>query len=181
MAINNSDIVKTLLNWEYSMEKIPEPRTHHYVYAHQVLRDLILQENEQILPIFASPSADEFLFRLWDEVAKSIPEHETVTRDGLCCIPLQMIKNDLAISVICMPEAIYPPEAIYVVILFKISTEQCRYITLEKSLIHVMICEWTSEGVHRNLGLGVKDTHHETLSLNNFLELVVTELPVEEW
>lgn len=155
-----------------------EPRQHHYSFVYGVLPSLIFQQKEVFLPILASDDADELLKDIWHKVGAEFPKDQVMEPDGLKCSPFRLVADDLAASVISFPTPERPLEAIHALVLFCVSREQCRYITLEKSRRFLMISEQTANGTRKNLGeIGIKIAERGSLSADEFLSLVIDNLP----
>ena len=126
--------------------QVPDPRPHHYAFAHQFLPDLFLKNQRSILPVFASSEADEVMIKLWNKVGEQLPTSDVLDAKGLHCVPLCLVDTDIAAGLIIFPLTERPLEAIYAAVLFCVSKEQCRYVLLERSRKFLMICEHTADG-----------------------------------
>ena len=70
--------------------------------------------------------------------------------------------DDRMIVVIDMPEPEEPPDCKRVFICFHLNSEKVGYYTVEKSLWSNMLCTWTRDGSHGNLG-NAPETKEEQL------------------
>lgn len=147
-----------------------DPRFVHYHLAHALLRDAALGSPLKFLVSFASPElAERFLRRAVEVIA----EHRTPGESD-SEFPIDEIRiHPLGVAgfpcvVIEMPEPRAVTETFFVaaVVLADLSgplpdpaAVQARYFTLEKGIrlggpSRTVLCEWTSDGTHRNYGDG---------------------------
>ena len=149
---------------------------HHYTFAHMVLSKLVLDRPEFAYEILNTPSAEDYLKSAWEKIDGLIQLEEILPYEGLS---LSKHKNgtNTPIFLVKMPEALRMGEAHFVAILFqteqsglfkkKIRIMDSKYYTLEfHNEQQSMLCQWSKEGDHMNLGdFGTPDQQR-------FLELV---------
>jgi hypothetical protein len=142
-----------------------DPREHHYVFAHDAVREICQEDPVRFFDLIASPERDEFLAWLWTTVEERV-ERPVVDIDlHQLAVITTRLKHRPAI-VIRMPAAIAPTEAHLVGMVLGESPEgaaagsgvSLRYFTLERGdsvdgTSRTVLCEWV-EGTHRNYGEG---------------------------
>lgn len=152
------------------------PRPHHYAFAHKLLCEMVFDRPDFAYRVLSSTGADEFLNGAWKKIDDLIQLDEILPSEGLS-LSTHKNGNNTTIFLIKMPEALKMGEAHFVAISFQ--TEQSglfkkkiriidpKYYTLEfHKEQQSMLCQWSKEGDHMNLGdFGTPDQQR-------FLELV---------
>ncbi len=149
-------------------------RQHHYLYAHKVIADLSLKRNKTFLSMLTNPDSDGFLVNLWNQTAKRVPEAEVIPSDGLKSSPLVKVNDNYLLAIIRFPSAERPTEAIFSGIILHRHSGKVRYIVLEKSFRGVILCEWTADGLHKQLPQDLSIRARNDLSLREFAALLIT-------
>lgn len=132
-------------------------RGKHYVFVHQVLRDLFFDMPEQIITIMKSNGADAALLDLWHRVGAEVVESGLTSPDGLHC-EMRTLDNDIAAALITLPAPKFMCEAHYVALVYRPSSPEregiTRFIVLEQSVNRSLpvLCEWGAAGEHNNMG-----------------------------
>ena len=170
-----------LFNRKKTQHTRDEPREHHYVFAHNTLRELCAQDPLKFFTIVTSPEQPKLLARLWTltavRVGKPIvninPAQLSVTTGNVMDCPAVIFKMP-------HPEAI--AEAHFVAVLLtnspvpegEVRQAQFRYFTLEErgKLEGTFLCEWDEDGRH-NFGDG------PTATIEDFIGAVERKIAQE--
>jgi len=145
------------------VKRLSQPRAHHYVFAHHVVRQVCAGDSLQFFSLVASAEQRRFLEWMWKEAerhAKEAPQGATV--DDVKVAPCR-IKGRPSV-VVTMPTTVAMAEAHMVAaVLMDEPTESApnppiRYFTLEDGenmdgSARTVFCEWTEEK-HANYGDG---------------------------
>jgi hypothetical protein len=146
--------------------------SHHYVFAHVALRQLVFVDAYRFFEAIASPQQQNFLEGLWKQVCQNCDEHGPASftnRD----IGIDITRiHDFPAILVQMPEPNFIGEAHMVCIVVKVSVDdmerkpdnpEVRYFTLEKGVTfgsnaeRTVICEWNG-ALHKNYGDGPEAT-----------------------
>jgi len=151
-------------------------RSHHYVFAHIVLRQLFFKNPSAFVTALTSRGTD-IVKRLWDDVGEKIAEDEGAEKKlpywGLTCSTHDLGSGTIAV-VVSLPPPEEVPEAHFVgfvlrsprnklVGLLGAGKPAARYITLEYGLSikdgakRTVLCEWRGDN-HLNMGDGPEAT-----------------------
>lgn len=158
--------------------KFRDSRAQHYVFVHQILRDLFFDIPDKIIAILKGEAKNDSLLDLWNKVGKEVGESRLVAPDGLCC-ESRMLDNNTAVVLITLPPPQLMNEAYFVALVYRPSSKKeetvARFITLEHSVdlgdgsLSNVLCEWGGS-VHNNMGYGCEST------LEDFFEEVCSIL-----
>jgi hypothetical protein len=131
-----------------------EPRQHHYVFAHRVLPQLVLEQWEVLRPSFQDGSATERLRSMWQGVGHRLAPSERFDAEG--SIHVREVKTGNGHGfLISFPSPQFPAEA--GLALIPDLPSRTRYFVLELGWDVVerhqywVLCEWDETG-HVNLG-----------------------------
>lgn len=165
----------------------PGPRPHHYVYAHKMLPKLF--HGDPTLFIATMLDAREtFLRKVWDDLGQRVEDNDgpraRLPSDGLG-VYFERLPKDVLVAVVELPEAKYMPEAHLVAFVYQLPESaqgrlrpgragMARMFTLEYGLSlqgdepRTVLCEWSADGTHRNLGDGPPAT------IDDFIEKIAS-------
>lgn len=139
--------------------QIPVARQHHYVFAHEAVRDLFFKTKKTFAINLLSDSKLDYIKNMWNFVGSTCEKKNFISSSGLE-IEVLNLTNEKKIVILTLPKPITPPEAFFVAFLFEFENVKfdniCskRLLTLEKSYFnHSVVCEWNSEGTHINHGV----------------------------
>ncbi|MCB9951060.1 MAG: hypothetical protein H6824_08770 [Planctomycetaceae bacterium] len=142
-------------------------RSWHYAFAHVALRQHAEAEPAATIAILGNEKASQFL----DDLAKQVnawceQNGEPIGEFGDWTVHRKRI-DGMPVAVVEMPAPVAPPEAYFVAIILQttdltpeaMKAASARYFTLERSInlegnTTTMMCEWTQDGTHCNLGAG---------------------------
>jgi hypothetical protein len=128
---------------------------------------ITFQEPTRTLAILHSPRATEFVRDLWEQAGTyALPG--TVQNDAELSVDSRWVGSEYLLTTIRLPPPHAAPEAWFVCLAATAppgaetlaDLTDIRVFTLEQSLglnenvPGTMLCEWTPEGTHRNLGAG---------------------------
>jgi hypothetical protein len=136
-----------------SMSTEEEPRNHHYLFAHRVLPDLVLNQWPVLQPTFRDGSATDRLRSVWDGLGKTLPDVERLPSTGLAVEPIGL--GDAPGFVVTFPTPERSAEAAIAMVPDRDSLT--RYFVLELGSDPVarspywVLCEWAADS-HLNLG-----------------------------
>ncbi|MCA8992643.1 MAG: hypothetical protein KDA88_11710 [Planctomycetaceae bacterium] len=144
-----------------------ERRHWHYGFAHMALRQHALEHPAATIAVLGDAKASEFLDALAQQVNEWCQENgEPVGDFGTWNIHCKRLAG-MPVAVVEMPATVAPPEAYFVAIVLQttdltveaMKAASARYFTLERSInlegnTTTMMCEWTQDGTHCNLGAG---------------------------
>ena len=168
---------KASLKWNrmfWNRKKTPpatpaDPRDHHYVFAHILVREVCAQDPIRFFALVASPEQKDFVAWLWEMTAKQVGRPITEFDPGQLEVNTFRV-NDAPAILLKMPVPIAAAEAHMVgVILTGLPQDEepeskgsFRYFTLEHGVnlddtIRTVFCEW-NEGSHLNFGDGPPPT-----------------------
>ena len=128
------------------------PRNHHYLFAHRVLPDLVLNQWPVLQPTFRDGSATDRLRSVWDGLGTTLPAVERLPSTGLGVRTIELGVDPGFLVTFPTPER--PAEAALAIVPDRDTT---RYFVLELGSDPVagkpywVLCEWTA-GSHSNLG-----------------------------
>ena len=126
----------------------------HYVFVHQVLRDLFFDSPDKIIAILGDESRNNSLLDLWNKVGDILEGLSLVEPNGLCC-ELKVYGN-MTIVVVTLPTPKNLNETYFVALIYRPPTPGqealARFVTLEHSVDTVVLCEWDGNSGHVNMG-----------------------------
>src|SRR5262245_14811704 len=149
------------------------PHCHHYTFAHVALRQVAFDDPVACLGVLGSPDATAFLTSLWDSVDRHCREHGEVSSINPAEIVVHRLRvGNLPCAVVEMPEPWFTTGAHFVGLLLQVPVSEVRpglkdapllYYTLEKGMSldgtpRTVLCGWTKDGTHHNLGAGPAPT-----------------------
>jgi len=159
---------------QQTIELLDNPRRHHYMYAHQILRGFCNEGPIQFFSYIASEEKDVFTGFIWNKVREyyDSEEHTTLNADDFVFSCLRLGNSPTILVEMPQPRAITEALFIAIVLLGDANDDsppddpQTRYFTLELghdpltpySQIHAVIGEWIEEqdpesgGIHLNYG-----------------------------
>ncbi len=152
--------------------KFDQPRCRHYVFAHVALRNVAFEYPVEIIAALGSEKAGAMLDDLWQSVDEACIEQgddqHPVDKNAVQIHRVQI--GDFPTAVIAMPEPMGATEAHFVAIVLCVNPREAglskedivvRYFTLEQGAKlsaqdadRNVLCEWTADGSHVNLGDG---------------------------
>lgn len=142
------------------------------MFVHQALPAMFFANPAKFVTTLVE-RGDEVLHTLWHQVGQQVREANRISPAGLSAETRQL-EDETRLVLITLPAPKGVTEAYFVALAYRPPTQQkglTRFITLEYSLSlegspGTMLCEWTAEGQHGNLGQGPEPT------LEAFLEAV---------
>lgn len=154
-------------------EDIPQPRDHHYLFAHRTLPQLVFRKTDDFLAAVVERGAEP-LQALWQWLAEQLePPAVAVASDGLAGEVMTLDGVGLAV-LFTLPPPACPTEAYFTAAVLQTPSDASpeppepvvRYLTLERTVAipgnvrsePTVIGEWTAEGTHRNHGAGPEPT-----------------------
>lgn len=148
------------------------PRGQHYVFVHQALPAMFFADPAKFVTTLAE-RGDEVLHTLWHRVGQQVREANQIPPAGLSA-ETRRLEDGTRLILITLPDPQGATEAYFVALAYRPPTQQkglTRFITLEYSLNlegspGTMLCEWTADKRHGNLGQGPEPT------LEAFFEVV---------
>lgn len=141
-----------------------KPRDQHYMFVHQALPAMFFADPAKFVTTLAE-RGDEVLQTFWHQVGQQIREANRIPPAGLSAETRQL-GDEARLILITLPAPKGVTEAYFVALAYRPPTQQkglTRFITLEYSLNlegspGTMLCEWTADKRHRNLGPGPEPT-----------------------
>ena len=144
-------------------KRLAEPRAHHYVFGHVVIRDVCSADPLKFFALMASDDRPQFLEWMW----KQAEVHAKGAAKGCSLGDVKVTTcriKDLPTVVVSLPTTAAMAEAHMVAaVLLDTPSEEApnpkvRYFTLEDGMTldgspRTVFCEWT-EGIHANYGDG---------------------------
>ena len=149
------------------------PHCHHYVFAHQALRQVAFDAPLPIMGILASADRSRFLSDLWT----SVDEHCRQRGETSTINPAEMVVHtgrvgEFPCAIVEMPEPWFVTGAHFVALVLAVPLAQIKpettdlplyYYTLEKGASfdgpeRTVLCAWTKDGTHLNYGAGPEAT-----------------------
>lgn len=134
-------------------------RSHHYFFAHRLLPKLFHEDAAQFVALLQRDGL-RFLEFWWRQAGDRVPQGERLSADGLG-YGLRPLDNDWLAALVLMPPPEGMTEAHFIGLLYRENPPATRVFTLEKGMSlnndttsHTVLCEWTADTVHRNLGGG---------------------------
>ncbi|MGC0418921.1 hypothetical protein [Embleya sp. AB8] len=131
-------------------------RQHHYRFAHVIFRSIALRNAAELLaaPVdeLTAATAD-----MWVGVGARLPEEERLPADGLALSHVRLGAGSGLL--VCLPPALYPPEAHFALVPGPDVPGEPRYFVLEESFDVLartrttVLGGWTEDS-HLNLGPG---------------------------
>lgn len=155
-----------------------------FLFAHKALPVLTFADPGKTMAILTGPDADKFLLDAWDSIGKHCEESMLRPSEGLS-LSISPAGTTGLVVVIRMPEPADIGEAFFAAIISRFENPQepdiehlkwTRLFTLELGVHPVtempcpMLCEWTPDGEHINLGEG------SSLDERDFVELTLDVL-----
>lgn len=138
-----------------------EPRPHHYLFAHRILRDLALKLGARMLEMAREDQLTPALEKTWDAAGRKVGPKDRLSRDGLESSVHRLAFANLVL--VRLPSASHAAEAHFVGIAIPLtngaqSGSPPRYFVLEfgwelDDQPRTVLCEWTT-GEHLNMGNG---------------------------
>lgn len=156
-------------------ETLPEPRLHHYIFAHQALRSLIFARPLELFALLGLEHKGlAILQTIWKKVGEELQAH------GGTPLPDQGLSAEIArsdgrpILLVQLPPPSGTTEAYFVAVIMTApprkrwlrspNPPEIRYFTLERGAdlshmfpgfeAHNVLGEWTKDGSHLNHGPG---------------------------
>jgi len=143
-------------------------RGQHYIFVHEVLRDLFFDEPQNIVAIFMADGANGALLDLWHRVGKVFEDSNPSSPDGLGC-EVRTLDNDTVVVLITLPPPQLMCEAHLVALVYRPASAKhegiTRFIVLEHDS-SPMLCEWENVDTHCNMGYRCEP------NLESFFEVV---------
>ncbi|MGC4044175.1 MAG: hypothetical protein QM758_10280 [Armatimonas sp.] len=145
-----------------------EARLHHYIFAHEALRDLMF-DNDGLALKLHTEGGQQMLLSLWEKVGQRAIERgtgEMLSPEGLEAFTdeFKTAKDHVAfITIVRLPEPMGVTEAYYVGLIARPMLGGPRQITLRYFTLEVgfrtgeprtVIGEWDEEGIHHYHGNG---------------------------
>jgi len=143
------------------------PRDQHYVFAHRVLPSLFFANPEKFISTL-NERGDSFLRLVWLRVGESVDN--VIAPDNLSH-QIRNLDTDTTTVLITLPLPKCMTEAYLVALVHRSEKKDSsssqepltRYIALEYGIEldgspRTVLCEWTAEGIHRNMGNGPEPT-----------------------
>lgn len=142
------------------------------MFVHQALPAMFFANPVKFVTTLAE-RGDEVLHALWHRIGEGVREANRIAPAGLSAETRQL-EDETRLILITLPDPQGVTEAYFVALAYRPPTQQkglTRFITLEYSLNlegspGTMLCEWTADKRHRNLGPGPEPT------LEAFFEVV---------
>jgi hypothetical protein len=145
------------------LKRLAEPRAHHYVFGHVVIRQMCSADSVQFFALMASDEQRKFLAWMWQQAeahSKEAPQNSSL--DDVKVTTCRV--KELPTVVITLPATAAMAEAHMVAaVLLDTPTAsnpnpKIRYFTLEEGEAsdgspRTVFCEWT-ESAHANYGDG---------------------------
>jgi len=134
----------------------PDPRGHHYYFAHRYLPYLLFTDTDNIRERLEK-NGEEYLKWLWTRCGRRVSEAERIATDGLG-ISLKRPEPDVTVIIIRYPAPQGITETYFTALVFW--GDKVAYMTLEYGWDSKAACgrtvlgEWDSEGTHHNYGTG---------------------------
>jgi hypothetical protein len=131
-----------------------EPRQHHYIFAHRVLPQLVLEQWDVLRPTFQDGSAEERLRSMWQGIGSRLATSERLETESDIAVS-RVELEDGAGFMVSFPRPKHPGEAGLALVLDRSSPT--RYFVLELGWDVVerhpywVLCEWDQSG-HANFG-----------------------------
>jgi DNA-directed RNA polymerase subunit RPC12/RpoP len=138
------------------VKKANGARSQHYVFVHQVLRDLFFDMPQKIIAILRSVGENDALLDLWNRVGKEVEDSSPASADGLG-YEVRTLDNDTVVVLITLPPPQLMCEAHFIALVYCPPSQEhesvTRFIVLERSVGSLpRLCEWGSAGEHSNGG-----------------------------
>lgn len=157
---------------------------HRYVFAHRVLPELVFEDPEGFLGVFADDGAER-LRRLWDDIGQQVSKMDK--RRAVSGEELDLHVANIAgrrAALITLPEPLETAEAHFVAVVDGDPAKDdfdWRYLVLERtesedttSQPDAVLCEWLPGGGRRN------HARHCVPDLDRFVETVSKQLVLED-
>jgi len=132
-------------------------RPHHYTYAHRLLPNLFHHDPGVFLGTLRRKGTP-FLHDLWEHLGANLEGAEALPPQGLR-LEFRDLPDGRSAALVVLPPVQGMPEAHFVAMAPQ--EDKARYITLEHSIDpaseepSTMLCEWTADGTHCNMGPGL--------------------------
>lgn len=147
--------------------RFPQPRAHHYTFAHIALKEFCKKDPLKLFSILSSKDSRDFIDSLWKQVCTFCDQKEKtdIKAEDIKVDTINM-RGSFPAVLITMPETKGITEAIMIAIVIETNLNttklpeeiKYRYFTLEhgqdideKKI--TIFCEW-SNGNHLNMGQG---------------------------
>lgn len=154
---------------EALLREQPEPRHHHYLFAHRILPALAREDAEVFFENLSSDRAADYLRDLWHRTGEDFAPQELIAPVGLRAEVTEV--GDISLAIIILPPPVGVTEAFFTgaslasghYSLSNEETEGLRYFTLEVGFTlpgdipRTVFGEWTLQG-HVNYGDGPEPT-----------------------
>jgi hypothetical protein len=150
---------------------LPDPRPHHYAFAHFVLRQVCAEDPLRFFATMASPDRCRFVDALWAETARRIGRPIDGIDTAQTAITTTAVREDCPTLVVTMPPARAAAEAHLVALVLVGLPKQddppdhvaVRCFTLECGTsfdggTRTVLCAWDAENRHLNYGDGPEPT-----------------------
>jgi hypothetical protein len=143
-----------------------QTRAQHYLFAHRLLPSVFFQNPGQLIGALEQ-QGPALLTDMWNHTAQFAPEAPPLPAEGLS-VELRRIPAGWTVALVTLPRPCAMTEAHFTALAVKptgerqvaLPAEAARYVTLELSTSlegdepFTMLCEWTSDGTHANMGEG---------------------------
>lgn len=110
-----------------------KPRRQHYVFAHQYLRDIVLNYPQDAVKHLGSDAGVNFLKSQWEIFSSQEAYESFIPANNLNCFPFPVSEN-CTVIIVQFPTPKCPTEAYFAgIVAFRSEAEDwsCRYFTLE--------------------------------------------------
>lgn len=159
-------------------ELLTQPRMQHYLFAHRALPEFFFRRPLETLAILAGEKGHHFLSDLWSVIGRELDEDEQVQVEEMLVEPL-LLSDEVHGVVIRLPQPRAITEAHLVAPLVRVQEGRGwfhqgpevapRFFTLELGLemsgsLRTVLCEWTAEGTHLNMGDGPEAVEEEFIA-----------------
>jgi hypothetical protein len=151
-------------------DRLTEPRTQHYVFAHVALRQLAFERPLEIVGTLHTADGPRLLQALWQDVAEQVrASGEPAEIDGSALAFAGVRVGDFPCAVVRMPPPLAPAECHFVAIVLHMELDaqhdpapekpEVSYYTLERGVTmgggeRTVLCGWDAAGTHLNYGDG---------------------------
>ncbi len=156
--------------WHFAQGYKEQPlyRSQHYIFVHEVLRNLFFDEPHNIIAILMADKANDALLDLWHRVEKVFKDLTPSSPDGLTC-EVRTLKDGTVVVLINLPPPQKMCEAHLVALVYRSASDahnrEVRFIVLERDN-RPILCEWDNVDAHCNRGYSCEP------NLDSFFEIV---------
>ena len=145
------------------------------MFAHQILPALFFNTTEKFIP-YLEKEEIKFLQTSWDKLGAKLGKKDFLPSDGLK-FEVNRFDNGTVIAIITLPSPHAITEAFFTAVVYRAPTNDqeliARYFTLEYGYsssddnFRTVLCEWTPDKIHHNLGTGPEPTSEAFLNIIN--------------